>query len=106
MGHSQPKNPVHCDNATAVGIANNTVKQQHSCFIKMRFFGVSDKFAQDMYTLSWHPGREILADYQSKHHLGAHTQLFVHGISDGKFSTFSPKGQRTQRSERVCWNPK
>jgi hypothetical protein len=30
MGHSQPKTPVHCDNATAVGIANNTVKRQQS----------------------------------------------------------------------------
>ena len=24
--HPQPKNPVHCDNATAAGIANNMVK--------------------------------------------------------------------------------
>ncbi len=28
LGHPQPKTPVHCNNATAVGIANNTVKQQ------------------------------------------------------------------------------
>ena len=26
LGHPQPKTPIHCDNATAVGIANNTVK--------------------------------------------------------------------------------
>jgi hypothetical protein len=26
MGHPQPKTPVHCNNATAVGIANNNVK--------------------------------------------------------------------------------
>ena len=26
LGHPQPKTPVHCDNATAVGIVNNTVK--------------------------------------------------------------------------------
>jgi hypothetical protein len=26
MGHPQPKTPVHCDNATAVGIENNTIK--------------------------------------------------------------------------------
>jgi hypothetical protein len=26
MGDKQPKTPVHCDNATTVGIANNTVK--------------------------------------------------------------------------------
>ncbi len=30
MGHPQPKTPVHCDNATAVGIANNTIKWQRS----------------------------------------------------------------------------
>ena len=28
LGHPQPKMPVHCDNATAVGIANNTIKWQ------------------------------------------------------------------------------
>ncbi len=28
MGHPQLKTPVHCDNATAVGIANNTLKRQ------------------------------------------------------------------------------
>jgi hypothetical protein len=30
LGHPQPRTPVHCDNATTVGIANNTVKQQRS----------------------------------------------------------------------------
>jgi hypothetical protein len=28
LGHPQPRTPVHCDNATAVGIASNTVKRQ------------------------------------------------------------------------------
>jgi hypothetical protein len=28
MGHPQPKIPIHCDNAMAVGIANNTIKRQ------------------------------------------------------------------------------
>jgi hypothetical protein len=27
-----------------------------------------------MYALSWHPGQENLADYQSKHHTGLHHQ--------------------------------
>jgi hypothetical protein len=72
MGHKQPKTPVHCNNATAVGIANNTVKRQCLRSMKMFFFWKSDKVAQDMYALSWHLGQEILADYQSKHHTGAH----------------------------------
>ncbi len=28
LGHPQPKTPIHCNNATAVGIASNTVKRQ------------------------------------------------------------------------------
>jgi len=35
LGHPQPKTPVHCDNATAVGIANNTVKRQRSRSMEM-----------------------------------------------------------------------
>jgi hypothetical protein len=27
MGHPQPMTPLHCDNATAVGIGNNTIKR-------------------------------------------------------------------------------
>jgi hypothetical protein len=55
MGHLQPKMPVHCDNATAVRIANNTVKRQQSQLMEMRFFWVGGKVAEDMYALSWHP---------------------------------------------------
>jgi hypothetical protein len=39
MGHPQPKTLVHCNNATAVGIANNTIKRQRSWSMEMRFFG-------------------------------------------------------------------
>jgi hypothetical protein len=72
LGHPQPKTPIHCNNATAVGIANNTVKRQCSRSMKMRYFWVCDKVAQDAYNVRWHPGQENLADYQSKHHLGVH----------------------------------
>ena len=40
--------------------------------MEMRYFWISGKVAQDMYTLAWHPGQEKLADYQSKHHMGCH----------------------------------
>ncbi len=39
MGHPQPKALVHCNNTTAVGIANNTVKRHRSQSMEMRFFG-------------------------------------------------------------------
>ncbi len=72
MGHPQPKTPVHCDNATAVGIANNTIKQQHLRAMEMRFFWIGVTVAQEMYAIKCHPGQENLADYQSKHNIGSH----------------------------------
>jgi hypothetical protein len=72
LGHTQPQIPVHRNTVTAVGIAYNTVKQQRSRLMEMRFFWVGNKEAQNIYGISWHPGQENLADYQSKHHTGAH----------------------------------
>ena len=56
----------------AVGIANRTVKRQCSRSMEMRYFWVYDKVAQGAYAIRLHPGKENLADYQSKHHVGAH----------------------------------
>ena len=72
MGHPQPPIPVNCDNSTAVGIANNTVKRQRSRAMEMRFFWVADAVEQGKYDIKYFPGKENLADYQSKHHSGAH----------------------------------
>ena len=43
MGHRQPPTPVHCDNSTAAGIANDSVKRQCSCSMEMRFFWIIDQ---------------------------------------------------------------
>jgi hypothetical protein len=64
MEHAQPKTLVHCDNAMAVRIANDSIKRQWLCSMEMRFFWVGDKIAQNMYDVTWHPGMENLADYQ------------------------------------------
>jgi hypothetical protein len=74
MGHPQPPTPVHCNNSTAVGIANNTVKQQRSPLMEMHFFWVADAVEQRKFDIKYYPGKENLADYQSKHHVGAHHQ--------------------------------
>ena len=63
MGHKQPPTPIHCDNKTATGIANNTVKKQRSRTFEMRFFWVCDQVEQGFFDVQWHPGKENLADY-------------------------------------------
>jgi hypothetical protein len=72
LGHPQPKIPVHCDNATANKIANNTIKRQHWRTMEIRYFWVDDKVSQDICSLKWHPGQKNMGDYQGKHHPGAH----------------------------------
>jgi hypothetical protein len=72
LGHPQPKIPVHCNNPTAVGIANNTVKRQRLRAMEMKYFWTCEKDAQKVCLFKWHHGMENPADYQSKHHPGGH----------------------------------
>ena len=43
LGHSQLVTPIHCDNATSVGIMNGTVKIQRSRGMEMRYFHSCDQ---------------------------------------------------------------
>jgi hypothetical protein len=74
LGHAQPPTPVHCDNNTAVGIANDTVKKQRSRAMEMRFFHVADQVKLGNFNVTWHPGQENLADYFTKHFDAKHHQ--------------------------------
>ena len=70
LGHQQPVNgtPLRTDNSTAEGILNNTVKQKRSKAIDMRFYWLQDRVAQNMFQVTWAPGKVNLADYYTKHH--------------------------------------
>ena len=74
LGHAQPPTPIHCDNLTAVGIANDTVKKKRSRSMEMRFFWTTDQVKQGYFDVQWHPGQENLADYFTKHFDGRHYQ--------------------------------
>jgi hypothetical protein len=57
MGHPQPPTPIHCDNSTAVGIVNNTVKCQRSCSMEMRFLGLQMRWNKGNLTLNTTQGK-------------------------------------------------
>ncbi len=71
-GPPQQPTPIHCDNSTEVGIANNTVKRQRSRSMETQFLWVADAVEQGKFDIKYYPGKENLGDYQSKHHIGAH----------------------------------
>ena len=72
MGHPQPPTPIHCDNATATGTSNGTVKQQRSRAMEMRHFWVFDQVLQKQTCIAWHPGAENLGDHVAKQHPPKH----------------------------------
>ena len=88
MGHKQPPTPLHTDNTTAANIVQGTIKQQRSRAMNMRYFWTVQKQKDKTIDVSWHPGKENLGDYVTKHH-DAHTHrtlrpLYLH-------TTTSPK---------------
>ena len=74
LGHKQPPTPAHCDNSTAAGIANDSVKKQHSRSMEMQFFWVTDQVKNGSFDVQWHPGTDNLADYFTKHFTTKHHQ--------------------------------
>eukprot|EP00957_Ditylum_brightwellii_P028790 2175125-Ditylum_brightwellii.AAC.1 len=48
IGHPQPPTPLHCDNATIVGIANKTIKCQKSKSMNIRYFWILDQINKEI----------------------------------------------------------
>jgi hypothetical protein len=74
MGHPQPPTPVTLDNTTAVGFANQKIKQRRTKAIDMRYYWLQDQDAQKHFNFRWEKGSDNLADYFTKHHPPAHHQ--------------------------------
>jgi hypothetical protein len=77
----------------AIGIANNTVKWQHSRLKEMRYFWVCDKGAQVVYNIKRQTGQENLADHQNKHHMGACHLALAPGIYMRKIHPWYYRGR-------------
>ena len=95
LGHPQPATPIVTDNSTAVGIANDTIKQKRSKAIDMRFYWVRDRVHQKQFTILWRKGELNKADYFTKHHAAKHhramrsTYLHVPGTTKNYFECLS-----------------
>ncbi len=87
LGHLQPESMVQCNNATAVGIANNTVKRQCWQSMKMRYLWVCDKIAQ--YSL----GRKILLITIASITPGCIMSPYAHGTCTQNIQPWYYQGQ-------------
>jgi hypothetical protein len=68
LGHAQPATPILCDNAFAIGLANDTIKQKWSKSIDMRFHWLRDRIRQgQFFTITYLAGTLNLADFYIQH---------------------------------------
>jgi hypothetical protein len=74
LGHPQPPTPIQCDNSTAVGISNDSVKQKMAKFMDMRYYWIQDQVKLKQYNIYWNKGQTNLADYFTKQHPTIHHQ--------------------------------
>ena len=72
MGHPQPATKIKTENSTANGFVNDTIKQNRSKALDMRFYWLKDRQQQKQFNIYWEPGKSNLADYFTKHHSAAH----------------------------------
>ena len=93
MGWPQTATRLTTDNSTARGIVNDSIKQQRSRTIDMRFYWLRDRVRQGQFTVVWAPGSTNLADYFTKHHPPHHHRamrpVYLHQASAITFSTLS-----------------
>ena len=66
LGYPQSPTNILCDNARAVGLATNTVKQRRSKSLDMSFHWIRDRIEQNQFTVNWRKGALNLADFFTK----------------------------------------
>jgi hypothetical protein len=91
LGHLQPPTPIHIDNTTTVGIVNNTIKQQQSHAMEMRYFWLLDGEAQQLFQFYYQPGQDNFGDYPSQHHSAdIHQHVHPYYVHMDNSPTFLP----------------
>ena len=91
LGHKQPPTPIRTDNTTAAGIVNDTIKQNRSRTIDMRFHWVRDRASQKQFLIYWDKGSINMGDYFTKHHPSWHCirmrPIVLNNTSNSSFET-------------------
>jgi hypothetical protein len=72
LGHQQHEKPLKTENSTAFGILNETIKQKSSKAMDMRYHWLTDRVSKKQFDVYWHPGKDNLGDYHTKHPSAQH----------------------------------
>lgn len=87
LGYPQGPTRIISDNACAVGIAHDTVKQKRSKAIDMRYHWIRDRVRMGHFVVDWLPGEQNIADfftkvYSTRDHLSTRRKLVAYSHAD------------------------
>ena len=68
LGWPQPKLPIRSDNSTAAGFTNETIVEQRSKMMDMRFRWLRCQESQNQFQYYWDAGSKMWFDCYTKHH--------------------------------------
>jgi hypothetical protein len=77
LGHPQIATPLTCDNKCAVGLANNTVRQDRSKAIDMKYHWIRHQVKAGLFIIRWQKGSQNLADFFTKAHPAHHVKTLT-----------------------------
>ena len=72
MGHKQPRTSMQTDNSTAHGVVTNKIQPKVTKAMDMRLHWLRDREAQGQFRFYWRAGKDMRADYYTKHHPAPH----------------------------------
>ena len=72
LSHPQPPTPIQSDNTTAVGFANDGIKQKRYKAMGMRWYWIQHRVRQKQLLVYYRPGATNLGDLFTKHHPPSH----------------------------------
>ena len=89
MGHPQPPTDITTDNETAAGIVKQTIRQNKSRAMNMRYFWVLDQDKEGVINVRWKPGHVNKANYFTKHFFGTYHKkirpIYLHEANSPRY---------------------
>ena len=112
----RPPTVIVTDNNTAVGIANDTIKQKQSKAMDMRFYWIRDRTRQGQFHIIWKSGKLNKANYFTKHfpgkfhqeirssylHVPTATSNYYDCLVDNSVPPKTPKNTKYQTKTHIC----
>ena len=72
LGHSQPVTVINTDNSTTSGFVNKNIQLKKSKSWDMHLHWLRDRENRNQFKVNWLKGKDIKADYFTKHHSIVH----------------------------------